>query len=198
VNFARFEPNFFVVFEPRALEEAPKQFAVIASVTGEEAVARLQRDVVKRYPNVSSLDISLITRTIANILDKVSTAIRFMAVFALIMGVPVLISAVAATRRERLREGVLLKVLGATRAQIGRIMLSEYTVLGLLGALAGMLLGIGGAWALAHFQFKVPFVMAWIPAFGIAGLLLGITILIGVLTGREVFRETPMAALRDS
>jgi putative ABC transport system permease protein len=197
VNFARFEPNFFVVFEPKAIDAAPKQFAVIANVTGEAAVARLQRDVVKRYPNVSSLDISLITRTITNILDKVSTAIRFMAVFALIMGVPVLISAVAATRRERLREGVLLKVLGATRAQIGRIMVSEYAVLGMLGALAGMLLGIGGAWGLARFSFKVPFVMTWTPALAIAGLLLFITILVGILTGREVFRETPMAALRD-
>ena len=198
VNFARFEPNFFVVFEPSAISDAPKQFAVIASVTGDSAISALQRDVVKRYPNVSSLDISLITRTIGDILAKVSGAIRFMAVFALIMGVPVLISAVAATRRERLREGVLLKVLGATRAQIGRIMVSEYAVLGLLGALAGMLLGIGGAWGLATFLFKVPFVMAWVPALGIAALLLGITILIGVLTGREVFRETPMAALREA
>ncbi|MBC7841205.1 MAG: FtsX-like permease family protein [Gemmatimonadaceae bacterium] len=198
VNFARFEPNFFVVFEATAIKEAPKQFAVIANVTGDSAVAALQRDVVRRYPNVSSLDISLITRTITNILDKVSSAIRFMALFALIMGVPVLISAVAATRRERLREGVLLKVLGATRAQIGRIMLSEYAVLGLLGALAGMLLGIGGAWGLARFNFKVPFVMDWTPAFAIAGLLLAITILVGILTGREVFRETPMAALRES
>ena len=198
VNFARFEPNFFVVFERTAIEDAPKQFAVIANVTGDSAIAALQRDVVRKYPNVSSLDISLITRTITNILDKVSTAIRFMAIFALVMGVPVLISAVAATRRERLREGVLLKVLGATRIQIGRIMISEYAVLGLLGALSGMLLGIGGAWALAKFSFKVPFAMAWGPAFAIAGLLLGITILVGILTGREVFRETPMAALRES
>jgi putative ABC transport system permease protein len=197
VNFARFEPNFFVVFEPSAIQDAPKQFAVIASVSGDSAVASLQRDVVREYPNVSSLDISLVTKTITNILEKVSSAIRFMALFALIMGVPVLISAVAATRRERLREGVLLKVLGATRSQIGRIMLSEYSVLGLLGAMAGMLLGIGGAWGLAKFSFKVPFVMAWAPALAIAGLLLGITILVGILTGREVFRETPMAALRE-
>jgi putative ABC transport system permease protein len=198
VNFARFEPNFFVVFEPKALRDAPQQYAVIANVKGDAAVAALQRDVVRRYPNISSLDISLITKTITNILEKVSTAIRFMALFALIMGVPVLISAVAATRRERLREGVLLKVLGATRAQIARIMISEYTVLGLLGALAGMLLGIGGAWALAKFTFKVPFVMNWPPALAIAGLLLVITMLVGLLTGREVFRETPMAALRDA
>ena len=49
------------------------------------------------------------------------------------VAIPVLFSAVSATRRERVREGVLLKTLGATRAQIARILLAEYSLLGLLG-----------------------------------------------------------------
>jgi putative ABC transport system permease protein len=198
VNFARFEPNFFVVFEPAAIQDAPKQFAVVARVDGENAVPRLQGQVVRRYPNVSSIDISLITRTITGILDKAASAIRFLAVFALIMGVPVLITAVAATRRERLREGVLLKALGATRRQIGRIMVAEYAVLGLLGAAAGMLLAVPATWALARWTFEVPFVMQWGAAAAIAALLLLITIGIGVLTGREVFAEPPMGVLKEA
>jgi putative ABC transport system permease protein len=197
VNFARFEPNFFVVFEPKAIEDAPKQFAIVARVDGDSAVARLQGQVVARYPNVSSIDISLITRTITSILEKASSAIRFMAVFALAMGIPVLITAVAATRRERLREGVLLKALGATRRQIGRIMVAEYAVLGLLGAAAGMALAMPAAWALARWVFEVPFVVAWVPAAGITLLLLAITIAIGWLTGREVFAEPPMGVLKE-
>ena len=51
-------------------------------------------------------------------------------------------------RRDRLRDAVLLKTLGATRAQIGRILLAEYAVLGALGAVAGMLLSFAGAWGL--------------------------------------------------
>jgi len=61
--------------------------------------------------------------TIDQIVDKVTLTVRFLALFCLAMGIPVLFSAVAATRRDRLREGVLLKTLGATRGQIGRILL---------------------------------------------------------------------------
>ncbi|HEY2066064.1 MAG TPA: FtsX-like permease family protein [Gemmatimonadaceae bacterium] len=198
VNWTRFEPNFFVVFEPRALEKAPKQFVVLADVRGDAAVARLQRDVVSRFPNVSSLDLTLIQQTVGRVLNKVTAAIRFMAGLSLALGIPVLFSSVSATRRERLREGVLLKVLGATRRQVGRIMLAEYLLLGGLGGVVGVVLGTGGAWALMHFIFKQPYVPAFGPALLVALLMMAIAVSIGMLTGRDVFRETPMAALREA
>jgi putative ABC transport system permease protein len=197
VNWGRFEPNFFVVAETRALEAAPKQFVTVASVSADTTVARIQRSTVSRYPNVSSIDLSLVRRTVANIISKVSVAVRFLALFSLAMGIPVLFSAVAATRRDRLREGVLLKTLGATRAQIGRILLAEYALLGALGALAGMLLSFGGAWALVTFVFKGTFSPALLPAAMIAAAMMALAVSIGLLTGRDVFRETPMAALRE-
>ena len=198
VNWTRFEPNFFAVFESRALAKAPKQFIILADVRGEDAVARLQRDVITKFPNVASLDLTLVQQTIGRVLDKVTTAIRFMAGLSLALGIPVLFSAVSATRRERLREGVLLKVLGATRRQVGRVMLAEYLLLGSLGSLAGVLLSVGGAWGLMHFVFKQPFVPALVPASLVALLMIAIAVSIGMLTGREVFRETPMAALREA
>ena len=197
VNWARFEPNFFAVFSPAALEAAPKQFVFLARAPGREVVARLQRDVVRRYPNVSSVDLSLILGTVDRILQKVTLAIRFLAVFSLAMGVPVLTSAVAAARRQRVREGVLLKTLGATRRQIGRIMLAEYALLGVLASLTGMALSFGGAWWLMHHVFEGEFVPAWGPALAIAVVLTTLTVGIGLLAGRDVFRETPMAALRE-
>jgi putative ABC transport system permease protein len=198
VNWTRFEPNFFVVFEQRALESAPKQFVLLARVAGQTAVAELQRDVVSRFPNVSSLDLTLIQQTVGRVLDKVTAAIRFMAGLSLALGIPVLFSAVSATRRERLREGVLLKVLGATRRQVGRIMLSEYLLLGALGSLVGVVLSVAGAWGLMHFVFKQPFQPAMLPALAVALLMIAVSVSIGLLTGRDVFQETPMAALREA
>ena len=198
VNWTRFEPNFFVVFETRALVKAPKQYVILADVRGDGAVARLQRDVVTKFPNVSSLDLTLIQQTIGRVLDKVTAAIRFMAGLSLALGIPVLFSAVSATRRERLREGVLLKVLGATKRQVGRVMLAEYLLLGSLGSLAGVVLSVGGAWGLMRFVFKQPFVPALLPATLVALLMIFVAVSIGMLTGREVFRETPMAALREA
>ena len=198
VNWARFEANFFVVFVPEAIRRAPQQYVVIANVPPGDVMARVQRDAVRRFPNVSSLDLSLVQRTIASIVDRVTLAIRFLGLFSLAMGVPVLFSAVAATRRARIREGVLLRTLGASRAQVARILLTEYGALGALGALTGMVLAFGGAWALTRFVFDDPFEPAVVPALLIAGGMLLLTMAIGFLTSRDVYRETPMAAIREA
>jgi putative ABC transport system permease protein len=198
VNWARFEPNFFAVLTPASLAPAPKQFVILTNVPTPAGIAQLQRAVVNRHPNVSSVDLSLIQRTVGEVVRKVSLAVRFLAVFSLAMGIPVLFSAVSSTRRDRLREGVLLKTLGATRAQIRNILLAEYALLGLLGALTGMLLSFVGAWGLTHFVFEGTFRPAYVPALSIAAGMSLLTLLIGGLTGRDVFRETPMAALRDA
>ena len=198
VVWTRFEPNFFVVFAPPVLKGAPNQYVLLAQVKDPTAVALLQREVVNRFPNVSSIDLTAIKRTVDKIVGKVSLAIRFMALFSLAVAIPVLFSAVSATRRERVREGVLLKTLGATRGQIARILLAEYSLLGLMGGLTGMLLSLAGGWAVVRYIFKTPFAPAFAPVVGIAAAIVGLTLLIGLLAGRDVFKETPIAALRDA
>ena len=198
VNWARFEANFFVVFAPEALRRAPQQYVVVANVPAGPAMAAVQRDIVRRFPNISSLDLTLVRQTIGAIVDRVTLAIRFLGVFSLAMGVPVLFSAVAATRRARLREGVLLRTLGASRAQVARVLLAEYGALGALGALTGMMLAFAGAWGLTRFVFKDPFDPAIGPTLGIAAVMLLLTMAIGLLTSRDVYKETPMAAIRDA
>ncbi|HEV7595551.1 MAG TPA: FtsX-like permease family protein [Gemmatimonadaceae bacterium] len=197
VVWTRFEPNFFVVFAPPVLKDAPKQYVLLTQVKDPQAVTPLQRAVVNRYPNISSIDLTSIKRTVDRIVARVSLAIRFMALFSLAVAVPVLFSAVAATRRARVREGVLLRTLGATRGQIAKILLAEYSLLGVLGGLTGMVLSIAGGWAVVRYLFKMPFTLPVAPISGIALVIVALTLLIGLLAGRDVFRETPIAALRD-
>jgi len=185
------------VFPPPLLQAAPKQYLLLAQVRDPAAVTLLQREVVNRFSNISSIDLTAIKRTVDQIVGRVSLAIRFMALFSLAVAIPVLFSAVSATRRARIREGVLLKTLGATRGQIARILLAEYSLLGILGGLTGMLLSIAGGWAVVRYVFKTPFAAALLPIAGIALAIVGLTLLIGLLAGRDVFRETPIAALRD-
>jgi putative ABC transport system permease protein len=197
VNWARFEPNFFAVFPTSALADAPQTLVLLASAPDGPESMRVQRDIVRAYPNVASIDLSVIRRTIGEISRRATLAIRFLTLFSLAMGIPVLFSAVSATRRDRIREGVLLKTLGATRRQIGRILLSEYTLLGLLGAATGMVLAMGGAWAIMKWVFDRPFEPALVQAAGIAAAMLVLAVSIGLLSGRDVFKETAMTALRE-
>jgi putative ABC transport system permease protein len=197
VVWTRFEPNFFVVFAPPVLRDAPKQYVMLAQVKDPAALPLLQRAVVNRFPNISSIDLTAIKRTVDRIVARVSLAIRFMALFSLAVAIPVLFSAVSATRRARVREGVLLKTLGATRGQIAKILLAEYSLLGVLGGLTGMILSMAGGWAVVRYVFKMPFALPLLPVLVIAGVIVGVTLLIGLLAGRDVFRETPIVALRD-
>jgi putative ABC transport system permease protein len=167
-------------------------------VPSDSAVARLQRDVVVRWPNVSSIDLSLVQRTIEGIVRQMATAVRFLALFSVAMGLPVLFSAVAATRRARMREGVLLKTLGATRGQVRGILAAEYAALGVMGALTGLVLSVAGSWALARWVLEIDFAPSFVPLIAILVGMIALALTVGLLAGRDVFSGTPMDALRES
>ena len=175
------------------LERAPQQDVILANVPSPTGDGPLQRDVVDRYPNVSTIDLSLIRDTVNRILDKVTIAIRFLALFALAMGFPVLVSAVAATGRARVREGVLLKILGASRTQVGRIMIAEYIALGAWRASQALACRSRPPGDWSHFMFDSPFAPAFVPLFVLAAVTAGLTVAIGVAGSRMVFAETPLS-----
>jgi putative ABC transport system permease protein len=196
VDRTQLQPAFQVVFPPALVRGAPAQFVVLAN-TDPPRVPALQRTVVGRYPNVSTVDLSLVEATIAGVLEKIRAAIQGLTIVCIVLAIPVLFSAVSATRRERLRESVLLKVLGATRRQVGRMLVTEYVVIGALGSLAGIVSSTFAAGGLTRFVFKVPFVPVPFATIGIGALMIAVVVTIGVATAREVFSSTPMAALRE-
>src|SRR5690606_3487392 len=86
VDWARFEPNFFVVFEPAALRDAPQTFVTLTRIENPAARGSFQRALVEQFPNVTSLDLSLVQQTLERIVGRVVLAVRFMALFSLATG----------------------------------------------------------------------------------------------------------------
>jgi putative ABC transport system permease protein len=196
VDWARFELNFFVVFEPGVLETAPMTFVTLVRVPPGGAVATAQRDIVRQYPNIATLDVSTIQATLQRLLRSVSVAIQFMALFSMACGVVVLLGAVATTRLQRLRESVLLKTLGARIPQVRAVLAVEYIALGLLASLSGTLLAVVGGWAAVTFLFDLPFRLPVVAVGGwiVVGTLA--TALVGLVGNRGLVRRPPLAILR--
>jgi putative ABC transport system permease protein len=196
VEWARFEPNFFVVFPDGPLDEAPRTFLTLTRVADPGRRARLQRGVAEAFPNITALDLTQVQEVIEKMIARVTLAIRFMAVFSLGAGVVVLLGAVAASRDQRIREGVLLKTLGATRAQVRRVILAEYLSLGTLASLSALLLSLLAGWALVRFLFESPFYPPLAPLGALSIGVVSLTAAIGLWSGREVFARSPLEALR--
>ena len=196
VDWRRIQPNFFVVFPRGVLEDAPAMRVIVTRVSSSEESARLQREAVKAFPNVSVIDLTLILQTLDSILSKISFVIRFMAMFTVLTGLLVLVAAVSAGRYQRIQESVLLRTLGASRAQISRILAVEYLSLGLLAALTGVLLAALAAWTLSKFVFHVRFGLEISPLLIPLMIVPALTALVGLLMSRGVCNTPPLAILR--
>lgn len=196
IRWARFEPNFFAVFPDGPLRRAPQTFVRLVRLEDGAARSRLERRVVAAYANVSVLDLADVEQSLAALVGRLAWAVRFMALFSGAVGGLVLLGSVAASQRQRLREAVLLKTLGATRSQVRRVVLAEYACLGTLAALAGTALAVLAGSGLLHFVFEAEARAPVAPLLALAAAAVLATAGTGALLGRSVFRHTSLDLLR--
>lgn len=196
VEWRRVQPNFFVVFPTGVLEDAPSFHVMATRVRSAQESATLQQSVVRHFPNVSAIDLTLIIQTIDSIVSRIASVIRFMAMFSVVTGLLVVIAALSTGRYQRLQESMLLRTLGASRRRILHILTAEYLCLGLFAGLTGIVLALAAAWALAAFVFKVSFV----PALASIGIALTatslVTVLAGLFSSRGICNRPPLEILR--
>ena len=196
VDWGRMQLNFSIVFPKGILENAPQFHVLTTNVPNEAISAKLQRELVSKFPNVSIIDLRQVITVIENILDKISWAINFMAFFSILTGIIVLIGSVRNSKYQRIRESVLLRTLGARSNQILKIIALEHLYLGVLGSGIGILLSLLSSQLLAIFVFKTPFVPTLEP---FLILMPGITLLvlvIGLANSRSVIKSPPLQVLR--
>lgn len=197
VDWQRMQPNFFVVFPEGVLEPAPKFHMMVTRAATPQLSAEIQRRVVQRHPNVSALDLALLIETVDSIVSRVAQVVRVMALFTVATGVIVLAGAVLTGRFQRIRETVLLRTLGASRRQVQRIMIVEYTVLGLLAAATGIVLATAANAALAFFVFETtPAGPGW-ETLVTAVAVVAVTLVTGLLSNRGVCDHPPLQVLRQ-
>jgi len=140
VDWATLAINFVMVFSPGLLDDAPQTHIATVRVAP-EAEADVQRAVTDRFANVSAIRVKEALEAVGRMIGAVSTAVGATAAVTLLAGVLVLAGAVAADHRQRVYDAVVLKVLGATRADIAGAFLIEYGLIGLVAAAVAAALG---------------------------------------------------------
>ncbi|MFC7337447.1 ABC transporter permease [Haloferula chungangensis] len=196
VDWSRFNLNFFMVFPPGVLEDAPGFHVVTTRTPTPESSGDLQRALAKRFANVTAIDLTLILETVRDILGKISTVVTVLGGFTVLAGLPILIGTLLNGRDVRLKESVLLRTLGASAKQVRAILVIEYAALGLLSALTGVLLAVGANAALAVYVFKAspwPDAGLLLGAFGVVAL---VSVLGGLALSRGVCNHPPLEILR--
>jgi putative ABC transport system permease protein len=188
--------NFFVIAPPSLLQKfAASYLSAFRVEPGREA--DLNR-LALEFPNLTLVDIGAALRQAQGVIDQLIAAVQFIFLFALGAGLLVLYSALVATEDERRREAAVMRVFGASRAQVAGAQRVEFLAMGLL---AGMLATLGAALigqilARRVFELDLPPSATLL----IAGPLAGIALLSlnAWLSSRKVLRASPALTLRES
>ncbi len=142
--------NFAMVASPGLLAHAPHTHIATVRVAGPDQGALL-RAVTDALPNVTGILVADVLAAVAALLGQVAAALAATGSLALAAGALVLVGAVAASQRRRTAEAVILKTLGATRAQIRAAWLVEFGLLGLAAGVLAGLVGTAASYAVLHY-----------------------------------------------
>ncbi|CAN5382864.1 ABC transporter permease [soil metagenome] len=187
--------NYVLVFSPNTLASAPHSLtATITMPPGKETA--VTRTLLAAFPGVSVIAVGELVDQISGLLDQMAGAILWAASITILAGIAVLVGAIAAARQTRSYDSVILKTLGATRAQILGTQALEYGLLAAMLAVVSLVLGLAAAW----FVIVQVFGFGWAPDWGVVlGTLAGgalLTLGIGLAGSIPLISVRPARALR--
>ena len=196
VQWNSFQPNFFILFQPGVLEDAPGTF--VGSIGGLVASRRMnvQNLIVSDYPNISVIDVTRMVGRVLKISDQMVLALRMMAYLSILAGLVVVFSIARHEVEGRLWELNLLKVLGARFSDIQKMIQIEFAVLGIFAGLFGVAVSLIMSYGISWWFFENLWKWTWQTSLG---SIIGVTALsVGVawLATQRTLRSSPLTLLR--
>lgn len=187
--------NFFVLTPPGVIEDAPASY--ITSFHLPAAQADAASALLKRFPNLTLIDVQAVVSQLQSVVGQVANAIQFVFLFALLAGAIVLYAALLTAFDERRYELAVMRALGARRRQLVQALRVELAV---IGALAGLFAALG-ALVLGKVVSRQVFQLdldtsLWLPVLAMGGgaLFAG---MVGWLGFRRLLATPPLLALRN-
>jgi len=156
VKWSSFQPNFFIQFQPGALDLAPKTFvaSVRTSVNSLEKKIELQNAIVSNLPNVSIVDVTKVMKRLLSIMDQMTWALKFMSFLCVFVGFVVVYSiAQHQTFKSRWDIG-LYKALGAPFDVIRKQILWQFGLISTFASLLGILISFAASFLISVYMFE--------------------------------------------
>ncbi len=193
VDWGSLRANFFAMYPVSRMIDVPSTYLGAFKAP---ATPGFDNALVRRFPNITNVDMSSTFAQVQRVLDQVTRAVEFLFAFTLAAGLVVLFAAVTATREERTREFAILRAMGARSSLLRQVQRAELLGVGLLaGLLASVVASVVG-WALAHYVFQFDWMVSlWVPLWGsVSGALLALAA--GWWGLRDVLRRPVVETLR--
>ncbi len=192
--------NYALVFSENAISDAPHNLAAtieLPASAADDGRGELLRAMVREFPSSSVVEVKDVLTEARTILQQVGLATLAAAAVTVLAGLAVLMGAIAAARAARMRDTVILRVLGASRKQVLLMQLAEYGLLAGLLALVALGLGSALAWVIITQLFEFDWLPAWGEVLSVLGIGLFMVLAFALGGSLPLLRAKPAQALRE-
>ena len=195
-NKSSFSPFFYFVFQEAVLEKAPRTYFAAHKVPNEQ-IGALQSRVVSLFPNISVIDISRTIGIFTRLMNQLSRIIRGFSIFSIGAGLLILVSAIYATRAERLVEAVYYKILGAGKSFVLRVFAFENLFIGCISGTLATLMAQAGAFWICTVKLDIDYQWNIVPSLALVITTMALVVGVGLAASRSILEKRPVTYLRE-
>lgn len=127
VVWSSIHPNFFMIFPPGLLKDFPATYITSFHLTSNQTA--FLNDITKLFPNITIIDMASLLIQIQELLSKIISAVQYLFLFALALGILIFITSLQSSMDERRQTYSLMRILGAEKKYIIKCLMVEFTAL---------------------------------------------------------------------
>jgi len=192
VDWNQMRPNFFVIANPGVFPEEVATY--MAAYRLEAGKSSSLNQLLLDHPTISLIEVDTIIRQIREIIDQVSSAVELVMVLIFASAILVLLACVELTVDQRLKDGAILRTLGASKLLLRRSQVIEFAIIGASSALIAILVSEA---VVAYIQTQI-FELNWQvheELLAVLPLVTSMVVLAGWWSTRSVAKVAPMRVL---
>ena len=178
VDYADFTINFAMILNTSYAEKIPHEF--IATINLPNNITINESELLKNFPNISSIKVASYIEKINNLLNKVSLAVLALSLVIIVIGFLVISSAILVQGKSQLYQHLIFKILGLKKSIIIKTSILEFTIIFLTTIGFTTLLSSLASYLILNNIFNIEWVFN-IPVTFLIFLIVGIITLLMIL-----------------
>ena len=153
VDYADFTINFAILLNTNYANAIPHEY--LATVKLSEQNNFQEYELLKIFPNISSIKIANYAQKINQLLNQVNIAVLALAAIIIFIGLLVISSAILVQGKNKIYQNLVFKILGLNKNQIIKTSLLEFIILFFNTIILTLLISFTASYLVVHYIFNI-------------------------------------------
>ena len=188
--------NFIFILSKNKIQNAPHSWIATTTNTNKEMNNALIEKIVSNFSNISSVSVEETYVAIKSILNLLITIVNSIAFITLLSGVIVLAGILNVSKKDKLYEVAIFKILGARPKKIIFLWLQEFLIIGLMASLISILIGISVSFILVTYIFQIDYYFNYITLITLSLIVPFLITIVSFIKMLKLIYSKPLDVLR--